>query len=312
MKKKISVLLSLLLLVMALPLNVSANEIPEDVLMQEEMNLLLDKRAELICLEKYDEVYEIDAQLASLGVEELTPQEVQEKFIDTNPMARVTVPVASNVNWYSTSFDYPYNGTTYTVQTLIAQANEKSSNLKESGSRAIASTYKWQAGFMNALTAFGSGLLGEIPGSSIYLTVYDTVSGAVSGISKTTEISSAEIVYSWSHVTTASFKYVKVKGQTDDYQSLTYISTKGVTAIGYQYPTFTYSGGTVKPNVIQGSRTINSTPIGYDSNLNAVKAYTDVYAPTRAYNDTVKITGLESKTVSNIYPVCPQFPLHIY
>lgn len=144
------------------------------------------------------------------------------------------------------------------------------------------------------------------------LSVYDTISGFVSGISKTTEISSAEIVYSYAHITTASFKYVKIKGQSDDYQNLTYISTKGTTAVGYQYPTFTYSGGSVKPNVIQGNRTITSTPSGYNSNVNAVKAYSDPYAARRSYVGSVKITGLESKSVSSIYPVCPEFPAHIY
>ena len=73
-----------------------------------------------------------------------------------------------------------------------------------------------------------------------------------------------------------------------------------------------YSGGSVKPNVIQGNRTITSTPNGYNSNANAVKAYSDLYAAQFSYLESVKITGLESKSVSLIYPVCPRFPAHIY
>ena len=165
---------------------------------------------------------------------------------------------------------------------------------------------------MNVFTVVASALVGKISDESLALTVYDSVKGFVSGISKTTEISSAEIVYSYAHTTTASFKYVKIKGQSDDYQNLTYISTKGTTAVGYQYPTFTYSGGSVKPNVIQGNRTITSTPNGYNSNANAVKAYSDLYAAQFSYLESVKITGLESKSVSLIYPVCPRFPAHIY
>lgn len=165
---------------------------------------------------------------------------------------------------------------------------------------------------MNAVSVLGSALVGEIPGASYVITVYDTVSGFISGISKTTEISSAEIVYSYSHVTTASFIYVKRKGQSDDYQKLTYISTSGATAVGYQYPAFTYTGGKVEPNVIQGNCKINSVPTGYNSMYNAVEAYKNINAQTRAYNTSVKITGLESKTVSYIYPVCPEFPVHIY
>lgn len=274
---------------------------------------LMEKRAEAICLENWDEVSDIDRQLGKLGVEKLTPEEVEERFGNMDDIAPyVSTPVSGNVTWLSSRTDYTYGGVKYEIQTLTAQPNQNSSNLKNSGSRAVASTYKWSAGIMNALSVIGSTVAGEIPGASLALTVYDTASGFVSGISKTTEISSAEIVYSYAHTTTASFKYVKVKGKSDDSQSLTYISTKGTTAVGYQYPTFTYSGGSAKPNVIQGNRTINSTPTGYNSNLNAVKAYTDPYAARRAYVGSVKITGLESKSVSTIYPVCPEFPAHIY
>ena len=92
---------------------------------------------------------------------------------------------------------------------------------------------------------------------------------------------------------------------------LTYISTKGLTVIGWQCPTFTYYSGTAYPGVIQGSRTIPTTPDGYNSTLNAVKAYSDPYAVRRAYAEEVKITGIESQIVSDIYPICPQFSTHI-
>ena len=207
---------------------------------------------------------------------------------------------------------YTYGGKTYEIQTITAQPNEKNSNLKIRGSRAISSTYKWKAGFMDALKTSASSIAGNIPGASVAVSVFDTVSSFLSGISKTTEISSAEIVYSYAHTTTATFKYVKLKGQSDNQQKLTYISTKGTTAVGYQYPEFVYSGGSAKPNIIQGNRTINSTPSGYNSNLNAVKAYTGASTLSRAYVSSVTITGIESKTVSKIYPVCPQFFDHIY
>ena len=109
---------------------------------------------------------------------------------------------------------------------------------------------------MNVLKASASGAVGDIPGASTVLTVYDTVKSFLTGISK--------------------------------------------------------SGGTAKPNVIQGSRTINSTPSGYNSNLNAVKVYIGTSSATGAYVSSVTITGIESKSVAKIYPTCPQFPAHIY
>ncbi|WP_143482950.1 hypothetical protein [Pseudoflavonifractor sp. An85] len=307
MKKVISVLMATLLFSLSFTANAFAQSSVDNNLKVDE---LLEKRAEFICLEQWDNVASIDQQLEQLGVEKLTAQEVEEHFVSVTPY--VSTPVSSNVTWFSSRRDYTYGGVIYEVQTLTAQPNQNNSQLKTSGSRAIASSYKWKAGAMNALSVVGSALVGEIPGASLYLTVFETVSGFVSGISKTTEISSAEIVYSYAHTTTASFKYVKVKGQSDDYQSLTYISTMGTTAVGYQYPTFRYSGGSVQPNIIQGQRTINSIPTGYNSNANAVKAYLDPYAPTRAFVGRIKITGLESKSISTISPACPQFPSQVY
>lgn len=309
MRKKISIFMAFLLLVLSFSTTSFAQSSTDS---NNQIDTLLDKRAELICLNKWDELDSIDMQLESLGVEKLTPAEVEERFCNIDGAApRVSTPVSNNVTWLSNRTNYTYGGVTYEIQTLTAQPNQNNSNLKVVGNRAIASKNKWSIGIMNGLTVIGSTLAGEIPGATLALTVYDTVSGFVSGISKTTEISSAEILYSYSHTTTASFKYVKIKGQSDDSQVLTYISTNGTTSVGYQYPTFTYSGGAAKPNVIQGNRTVYSTPSGYNSNLNAVKSYTDPYAANRAYVGSVKITGIESKSVSTIYPVCPEFPLHI-
>lgn len=310
MKKAIGVLMAAIVLATSFTATAFAQSTSDN---STQIDVLLEKRAELICLDKWNEVEVIDQQLEKLGVEKLTQAEVEARFGDVSGSTPyVSTPSSKNVTWLSSRTDYTYGGVTYEIQTLTAQPNQNDSNLKDSGSKAIASSYKWKAGIMNAISVVGSSLAGEIPGASLVLSVYDSVSGFVSGISKTTEISSAEIVYSYAHTTTVSFKYVKVKGQSDDKQSLTYISTKGTTAVGYQYPTFSYSGGAAKPNVIQGNRTINSTPSGYNSNLNAVKAYTDPYAVRRAYVGSVKITGIESKSVSTIYPVCPEFPAHIY
>lgn len=310
MKRMISTLMATILLALSFAVPVFAQESSDNSVL---IDSLLEERAALICLEKWNEVDSLDQQLESLGVEKLTAAEVDERFGSINGATPyVSKPASTNVTWLSSRTNYTYKGVTYEIQTLTAQPNQNNSNLKNSGSRSIASSYKWKVGSMNALSVVGSSLAGEIPGASLALSVYDTISDFVSGISKTTEISSAEIVYSYAHITTASFKYVKIKGQSDDYQNLTYISTKGTTAVGYQYPTFTYSGGSVKPNVIQGNRTITSTPSGYNSNVNAVKAYSDPYAARRSYVGSVKITGLESKSVSSIYPVCPEFPAHIY
>ncbi|WP_416150095.1 hypothetical protein ACM26V_03605 [Salipaludibacillus sp. HK11] len=164
---------------------------------------------------------------------------------------------------------------------------------------------------MNAFKSGATSAAGAIPGASSALSVYDVAKSFVSGISKETTITDAEISYTWAQLTTAVFSYVKKQGQSDNYQKLSYISTKVETSIGWQYPTFTYSGGKAKANVIQGSRDKVYIPTGYNSTTRAINAYLDVSAPKRSVVDKIALTGIETKTISNINPVSPQFPAHI-
>ena len=62
---------------------------------------------------------------------------------------------------------------------------------------------------MNALGSAAMSGAGYIPGASLALSVYDVVSSFVSGISKETTITDAEISYTWAQVTTAVFSYVQ-------------------------------------------------------------------------------------------------------
>lgn len=299
--------MTFLLLFMSMSTTAFAKSNPDNT----EIDALLEQRAQLICYEEYDKLPNIDQQLARLGVEKLTAEEVQERFIGDEVTPYVSAPVSNNVTWLSSRQDYTYNGVTYEIQTLIAQPNEQDSSLKQIGGRTISSTYKWQVGNMNLLSAIASAAIGSLPNANLVVTVYNALKGYISGISPATEISSTEITYAYAHTTTANFKYVKIKGESDDKQKLTYISTKGTTAINYQIPQFTYVNGTPYPQVINGNRILTSVPYQYGSDYNAIQAYNDVYAPTRSYVDRIEITGIESKRVSDIAPICPQFPLQI-
>lgn len=147
MKKALSILMVTLLLSLSLTANVFAQSSVDS---NSQIDELLENRAEFICLEQWDKVASIDQQLEQLGVEKLTAQEVAEHFASVTPY--VSTPVSSNVTWLSSRTDYTYGGVTYEIQTLTAQPNQNNSNLKDSGSRAIASSYKWSAGVMNALS----------------------------------------------------------------------------------------------------------------------------------------------------------------
>jgi hypothetical protein len=289
-------------------------------LREQKIRELYMRKAELIAqgLIHHEKLDNIDNELRTLGVQFLTHEQAKRFFINNNVVQPlIDVPSQPNVNWSTYTSWVITNGKTYEVQRLVAQPNELDSNLKSSGFKLLSSSYNWKAGTMNALGSAAMSGAGYIPGASLALSVYDVVSSFVSGISKETTITDAEISYTWAQVTTAVFSYVKESDQSDEYQQLTYISTMATVAVGWQYPVFTYINNngnqvTVQPNVIQGTRTITAIPDGYDSGFNAVDAYLSPYAKKRATVDRIEITGIESKNVAYIYPVSPQFPAHIF
>lgn len=334
MKKTIRLVALLLILVLSLSSTAFAQADPNEEAIERDNQIqaLLDKRAALFLEEDIEikELNRIDKALKSLGVEFLTADEAKAQFAPKKTMdprlapdnseitPQVDVPYATNVQWmsYRTS-NYYSGGEYYNIQRLIASPNQYDSNLKEIGTRIITLDYNWEAGVLAVFESAAWSGIGSIPGASLFVSVYDTVSSGISGISRTTEVNVPHITYSWSQATTASFAYVRKENESDDYQWLSYISTKVVAAVGYQIPSFEYENTdgqwVVVPTVTQGSRTIYATPSGYDSIYSAVMAYRDPYSyPSRATVDYIDISGPENKEVETIWPVSPQFPAHIY
>ena len=316
---------------------------------EQEIESLFDQRAAVLAQifgeqspqlqsSRIDALNAIDMQLARKGVTFLSLDEVHAQFPETKSnkelslsgqtmgelqegaqAPRVEVPDSAVNSWASYRSTYTSGGVTYNIQKLIAQPTSSSSPLTDIGTRTITFSRNWQAGATNVLSTLAEAGVGlfveEIPGASIVLTLYDAVKSFFTGISTTTEVDVPNIAYSWSNVTTASFMYVRQNNQTDDYQWLSLICTKTTTAVGYQLPKFDYknSNGSwvLTPQVVQGSRTIYTTPSSYNSNSLAVSAYTSVSGgPLQNCVSYVEISGPESKRVEKIYPCYPAFPLH--
>lgn len=257
-----------------------------------------------------------------VGVKKLSKDEVIEEFpsikkdiekkgLNANQTttdtirASIALPTNPNINWSTYTDTLTYNGTNYEVQRLVAQANVQDSPLKDNGSRAISTDYKWAAGAMN-LVKTGAG---TIPVIGKILTFYDAVVGTYSAISKTTEIDGADCVYSWSYVSTVVFSYVRASG-TSNPQVLTYVSTKCDAAVGYQLPTFYYKNTNgnyvVTPAIIQGSSSYSMTPAGYDNTYNAVYAFS--HGASSAVVPSFSLTGLDNQSIYLVYPVVPNGP----
>lgn len=174
------------------------------------------------------------------------------------------------------------------------------------------SAYNLKTGTVNAISILALTNFGRISkGAELAVTIYDTAKGFCDGISRTTEVSTDAVQYSYSHATTVMFKYVKPKGQSDDYQKLTYIATKGITKVGYQYSTFEYPGGSVEPGIIQGQYTLESIPDGYDDNAKAVNIYCNSLNVLKLYVDTIQIKGIENRKVCNLSTATPSGPWNI-
>lgn len=313
MKKFFTFLLMSVLIVNSFPLNINASSsIDNDIL----IDALLDKRAEYILSENNEKINELDIQLNSLGVTKLTSSETYQLFNNTeytnnSITTYVTKPVSDTITWFTSRSDYTYNGTTYEIQTLTAQANSKNSNLTKTGTKVLKSTYDWKIGNMNALKIVGSEIAGVIPGASLAITVYDLLNPYLSGISKETSIVDIEASYTYSHITTVRFKYIKIKGQSDTMQNLTHISTSAITEVTTTVPTIDISTGVGNPKNISSTERIYTTPSAYNSNSKAINAYINSTVH-KAYANKITVTGIESKNIIIHYPIQPHSPAQVY
>jgi hypothetical protein len=290
-----------------------------------EIGELMDERLDILSQDSVDnsKLNEIDLQLEKLGIEFLTLNEVQKRFPETKSFnysasdsdASVNVNPPSSAyntwmlqrvsNWY-------YNGQYYNIQKLVAQPTSENSKLWTEGGRAVNYSIDWKAGVTNFIQSVASTLAGE----SVYapaITVYDALSSVWSGLSPVSEIKPSKVTYTYETQTTAAFQYVRLEKESDSYQRLSHISTKCKTSLGYLVDVDSWrqnSSGTwiPDPDIRSGSRTIYNTPNLYNDSGKAVYSYSVV----RALNDSVSsitISGPESKTVQNIYPLYPSFPL---
>lgn len=285
---------------------------------------LYERRAEAL-LDDPSKVAGIEQEMASKGIEFLTADEVAQRFPEAGsantllaPMAdqasasvtpNIPVPSQTNISWSDYRTNIIYGGTVYEVQVVTAQPNTLNSNLKNAGSAIVQKSGSWTAGVTNAVYAAGRSSAGLVsPQVGVALSVYDTVKAAISGFSPSTVVTGANVAYSWSHVNTVQFRWVKKAGQSDDLQQWSYVSTKGQTAIGWQYASFAYAGGSAKPYVIQGSRTFTSTPACYtNATTNALDAYNSGLVSKLCYLTSVDITGFAGYSAGSIHPLTPQF-----
>lgn len=336
MKKITSFILiiSLLMSLSALPTSAAGNDV-QSANNEATIMKLFDERQKLFFDDPVNitKLNEIDIRLTALGVDFLSLEEVDNQFPEakaqrenaingdtvsgSSNIAPYVIKPDSNVNTWA-SYRYSnqyYNGKYYNVQKLIAQPISESSGLWEEGQRTVNFSVNWKAGVTNLITSLAWTAAGSI--ASVPVSVYDALSSVWTGLKTTSDIDPSDVTYRWETQTTASFAYVRLESETDDYQWLSHISTKCVTEVAYIVDVDSWrQNGTgtwvVYPDLEAGTRYLYHTPAYYNSTTQALWAYNNVTGGM-AYHDAVSditISGPESKTVQTIYPCYPQFPLH--
>lgn len=259
----------------------------------------------------------INQKLKKLGVEFLTQEQVDAKArqaaaTTTGIQPMIAVPTQSNIVWSSYRDTMVVSGVNYEVQHLIAEPNGQSSNLRTSGVTAVNSSGGLQAGTLAMIGSGSTSVAGAIPGVGTVLSVYDALKSFYGGLQRTSTISDIQVSYTYSATTTVTFLYVKKVGQSDDSQILSYICNLETASVTWVVPSFTSDvTGAVHPVNTTGTNYLSAVGAGYDVSLNAINAYISPYAPKTGFITTFRISGPESKTVVNLYPLVPSYPSQV-
>lgn len=285
----------------------------------DELEALHDALAESLALNDPEAIARAEADLEASGVTFLTDEEVAERFPEAHesldeelgaddgsfsPM--VVTPVQNNIRWTSSRQQVTYKSKNYEVQTLTAVPNSYNSPLKKNGTTTVKANYGLAAATTNFFKVVVSAAAGTNPYTLIAVTAYQAISAVVSGFKSTTTITNITATYTWAHVTTAKFMYVKPAGQADSKQKLSHIATKTSLATSYSIPSMSVKDGDPVAKIIQGSRSSSITPSCYTpAATSPVRYYLNETQSWLCYVGKLTITGVDGKAVASTYPIQP-------
>lgn len=169
-----------------------------------------------------DAIARIDKQLESLGVEEISQSEVEEKLGLTEHAIQpfISVSSTSDIKWTSTREYYVYRGKSYELQ-IIRGVPAKgsgqlwSNNLQYKG----ATSSGFNAASKNVAKVVVNKIAGCLPqvGGMISngLTFYNAFKGVISGLSPTTSVGAIECAYTSSISSSYLYVFIKYSGDVD-------------------------------------------------------------------------------------------------
>lgn len=224
----------------------------------------------------------IEMQLAALGVESLTEEEVIDQFpeayaavygISLDAVTMAVPTPESNANYWNsyTSYYTHTDNNTYEIQRLVATPKNDTSPLRLRGNKTMTLTGNWPVGSTNLITAQWRGI------TMIYRTntysAYNVLKNSVEGMTTTSVLVSPSATYTWKDDTTASFAFVQPAGATDS-QIMSFIAVSCKTYVTCSTSgTIQSASGAFLGTSASGSVTYYTTPSGYQSPSAEVEAY---------------------------------------
>lgn len=266
---------------------------------------------------------DIEAELAKLGVTELSNVDVVEQFPDTiSRDLNVKVPSNANgVKWFlDANYTRTYNGTSYNVAVLRAMPNgslnspllKETSEIRYTNKSSFAAAKKNLFKYVvnSGVGSAGEIIANEIPIVGTALSVYDAIKSVTSDIKTTTTITEITATASVLAGTGVKFVYVNKANNPSDYQELQLVTTMVAADGDWKVPSCVATDTSFSVRYLKGSNSLTSYDSHYNSSASdAVTYYAKGYSPRCSYV-SADLSLLEGKVLS-IPTATPRYPIHL-
>lgn len=279
MKRIISFLLSFVFMLLMMPSSAYAQQISSEVIsfddnleLQSYIDSLYVKRNELALDfdRNKEQIDQIDQELASLGVEEISYAELANKLGSTvSPQYTVNQP-DSYTTWTSRRYSYNYQGNLYEIQVITGVPNSTSSKLSRIAEFHSNPSYGITVGSINALKVVAGSVIGNLgnvgQGLGVAITLYDAAKAYVSGLQKTTVFEDVYATYKANISANMRYVFVKTYGSADSgNQILCYVGNYATYITSIDIDDQIYIDGNLTPVHIDHSHSGSIQSTHYDN-----------------------------------------------
>lgn len=247
---------------------------------------------------------ELEKELKKLGVEELSNDEVKQRFGgNTQVSPFITAPPSTtSIKWYIINYNITRDSVTYVLQDLYAQGLDGGSNLAKGANGATLYTNKQilVKNITNIASMYAQKVIGLIP--IVNWLPYELL------FTTNDNVTNNSHVVTHRSLSTVCFTYVKKSGQSDSYQTLGWMSN--MVSVASSHTLAGYNNGSPYSKTTDKSSTMYADY--YASGSKAVDYFTGVSFQTQSYISNYKFYNHDQTASLSYSVVNPNFPAHIY